>query len=322
MFRTSLWKETDICLRCQYRFAYLPRLSKPNTKSKLVRSLTSSVQPVEPADTEEHTENGEQHVPDAQYRTASEAPIITSRRIKHLDLEKGKIPLGVQALGKPATIRIVPERIKRRKRSTIDEATSTGFESSTKASSKQDSSPSLESLLQDFKPSDSATESEVNENLEALRNTFLQKVHPIDGCTEVECQELADNIESGFRYEQLKAYIKQASRVPPVTDNLDALFVASKYRVSRWYCGNSRWPEDALQRLDPRQVPMIKDLYAIVCKDYDKDGFPQFSKKQKLINVILREYWGLRPREEKQLQGSVSMKIDAKYLEFLLGQSK
>lgn len=244
---------------------------------------------------------------------------------RHPDVTSDRVELGVDRLGEPATIRVLPEKRDRARR-TRENLPARIEEEGSKSRRKREAPTSFDEIAKalDLENEGAAGAAESMNNLETIRKAFQDTNNQFDGPTQAECLKLARLLDNGFTAAQLSGYRKLAKAMKHTEQNrLDAFTTNDRYSISRWYVGTCEWPKQSLRRLDPKICEHEQNVYAVLSSPtLDANGIPKQNSKQKLINSILSRHWGVRPLEERSREGSVSMNIGKNWLALLLGQSK
>ena len=227
--------------------------------------------------------------------------------IRHLNLHEDRIPLPIKSLGEPAAIRVLRERPHVPK----DEVQNGSVEGET-----------LEEFLKDVTGREGpSSNDEAIHNMEQLRTIFLERVGYLDEPALEDYQILGQSLQEGFTARHLEAYIElKRGKASPLPDNLESLYMGPSYTRSRWFVGDSEFPDD--RRFEPELATKLRDDFYIMPVYHDKNGHLHQIRKARLVEEILRQCWGLRTRQEKKLLGSVDVKIDVDVLDLLLRRSK
>ena len=156
----------------------------------------------------------------------------------------------------------------------------------------------------------------VNENIEQLRQTLLPSNDAAGFPTLSECQGIFQQLYAGFTHPQLSRY---RTICPTLTDSFDLKgeFHAKDFARSAWSVGSSSFPDKALERLNSA----IRKFDENLIRPLD-GGKTIRSKKQHVIQAILRQDWNIRTREEVLLEGELDMQLKKEYLDLLLNHSK
>ena len=238
-------------------------------------------------------EQGEENEHDAQ--NLGHGPSI-----RHLNLHEDRITLPIDALGQPAAIRVLRDKpLPPRDEVQGEEATE---------------DESLEDFLRDtVARAGTSSNNEAVENIDQLRKAFLEKLQGEDPSLE-DCQALGQSLQDGFTSPHLKAYVqRRGAAITTAPYDLDALYVGDSYRRSRWFAGESDFPDQ--RRLDLGSVLKIEDILDIV--PFDSESY-----KARMVKTIIRNCWALRIRDERELLGSVEIKLDTRVLDVLLKNSE
>ena len=246
---------------------------------------------------------------------------------RHPDVASDRVELGLERLGEPATIRVLPEAaVQNRAKRKHPKLSKPSKRDDDAQRSNQGAQASFDSIVKamDSKNNRVANTPEALNNIETLRRAFFKSINQFEGPRQEECNKLAKSLESGFTLKQLQAYRRLASSMKhPEPDGLDMFLSTERYRVSRWYAGPSRWPVDALQRLNRKETEREKVRHGMPHgAGVGDDGVPLQDDKQILVNNILSLCWGLRSVQEKLQDGSVSLHIERQWLALLLQQGK
>ena len=227
--------------------------------------------------------------------------------IRHLNLREDRIPLPIKSLGEPAAIRVLRERPHVPK----DEVQNGPIEGE-----------SLEEFLKDVAGREGpSSNDEAIDNIEQLRTIFLERVGRLDEPSTEDCQILGQSLQEGFTARHLDAYIElKCGKSTSLPDNLESLYIGPSYTRSRWFVGDSEFPDD--RRFQPEFATKLQDGFHIMPVYHDENGNRHQIRKARMVEEILRYCWGLRTRQEKKLLGSVDVKVDVNVLDLLLGRSK
>ena len=232
--------------------------------------------------------------------------------------------LGVDALGKPAQIRIVRDILDHEKRPFTYREDDPFI--------AQDNGPFPAEQVDAHKPVDSADllqtiaaetgiidESSVSVNIEQLQRNLLKSGDVADAPTLAECQKVAQQLHDGFTTSQLESYLTKTKRMwaKDVLD-LTESYSTKSFARSRWFAGTSAFPYDALKRLDPVAHEMEKNIIGLV----PDMGKTKQTVKQHLIERILRYSWKVITLEERQSDGEVDIRLQQDRLSLLLNHSE
>lgn len=240
------------------------------------------------------------------------------------DQTRGKtVTLGVDALGKPAQIRIVRDLLDHEKRLYLRRGDDlTAGSSKTSLAEQVDSPRPVDSadLLQTIAAETGIIdESSVSDNIEQLRRKLLKSGSVVDAPTLSECQMVAQQLHDGFTASQLESYLTKTKRMwaKDVLD-LTESYSAKSFARSRWFAGTSAFPYDALKRLDPMANEMEKNIIGLV----PDAGKTKQTVKQHLTERILRFSWKAITLEERQSDGEVDIRLQQDRLSLLLNHSE
>jgi len=244
-------------------------------------------------------------------------PKYQGYNFRHFRLGQETVVLNMNALGQPAKIRILPDRKVARRKSLSAANEYPSISSST----------SLEDLMRamatDSKAVDPTT---VNNNIEELRRYFLLGVGGIiQSPTLARCREVAQELENGFTEDQIRGYLKQQNPVTDVTgtkdyDCLEARYHSTRCIRSAWFSGVSRFPEEAIRRLDPGVG--VRRQHAFIIGVPPPKGKDRQNQKQALIERVLRQAWKVRCKEEKAMEGELDIRLHPQHLKLLLNHSE
>ncbi|MCJ1474951.1 hypothetical protein MMC13_003611 [Lambiella insularis] len=239
-------------------------------------------------------------------------PKAVGRKWRRLRLGEQMVTLDMNALGQPAQIRILPDRPKLREEYPLIYGQTVNL--------INDTSP--EELLRTIADESLALDPTViNQSIEDLRSRFEADTGSGDTPTLAQCRGLAQDLHDGFTTFQLEAYLKQKSTKPlsngtPNYDDLEERFHSKLCTRSAWFSGTSRFPEEAILRLDPGVGVKRQDDFLL--GSTPPEGRLKQSEKQRIIERILRHAWRLRCKEEKALVGELDMRLQAEHMSLLL----
>ena len=240
------------------------------------------------------------------------------------DQRQGKtVTLGVDALGKPAQIRIVRDLLDHEKRSSIQRGNDLKAESRGTLSAEQVNSPrpvDSADLLQTIAAETGIIdESSVSGNIEQLRRNLLKLGDVVDAPTRAECQKVAQQLHDGFTTPQLESYLTKTKQMwaKDVLD-LTESYSAKSFTRSRWFAGTSAFPYDALKRLNPMANELEKNIIGLV----PDAGRTKQTVKQHLTERILRFSWKVITLEERHSDGEVDIRLQQDRLSLLLNHSE
>ena len=258
-------------------------------------------------------------VPSYPYRSTRRPTFI--KRIR--DQNQGKtVTLDIDALGKPAQIRIVRDQLDHEKRPYKDRGVPfTAWSNGTSPPDQLDSQRTVDSadLLQGIaRETGIIDESSISDNIEQLRKKLLKSENVADAPTLSQCREVAQQLHDGFTTPQLESYLTKTERVF-AKDVLDLTegYSAKSYARSRWFAGVSAFPNDALKRLDPMSDETEKNIIGLV----PDAGRTKQTIKQHLTERILRFSWKVITLEERQSDGEVDIQLQRDRLSLLLNHS-
>ena len=307
----------SVCLRCQWRLAQrslrLPKRLKVASRSRLYSQLPPPG-PLCPYSKRTKLPS---------FPTSSHAISLPKLRlahgvaIRHLNFNEQSIHLGVNALGKPAQIRILKEKFRRKAEQVAptDEPQESIHQAVPQAEPLADIDGTLGSLQDEKKPralKDALT------NVDQLRTSLAETLQE-GGPTLQQCRSVVQQLQEGFTQTQLREHLKQhLKRSSWSPGDLECSVRAGKWSRTRWICGSTEFPETAKERLAPPSPSRTKVQYAFDLLSPEQETQAFSAKKTRMINKIIREVWKLRPFEERQQMGEVDIKLDAGYLEVLL----
>ena len=222
---------------------------------------------------------------------------------RHLKLHEDRIPLGFEALGEPAAIRVVRERPRRQQEPNLN-----------RQKSLRDDASEDEVLNDSPTTKNTGPKSEAYENIERLRH-ILEEQGGVTGPSKEQCRRIVLTLQEGFTVDQLQTYFDRTKQAPLAVHSLDAPESSDSLTRSRWYSGKSMFPGDAISRLENSNEQFEPSLA-------DGGAHSKQPKKAKLANAIIRGSWRLLTREEKQMPGSVDIRVALNVMEVLLKNSR
>ncbi|KAL9117764.1 MAG: hypothetical protein Q9187_005693, partial [Circinaria calcarea] len=254
--------------------------------------------------------------PSYPYRSTRRPTFIKRMR----DQTQGKtVTLGIDALGKPAQIRIVRDQLDHEKRSHKHQGVRfTARSSGTSPPEQLDSQRTVDSadLLQGIATETGVIdESSISDNIEQLRKKLLKSEDVVDAPTLSECREVAQQLHDGFTTPQLESYLTKTKRAF-AKDALDLTegYSTKSFARSRWFAGVSAFPNEALKRLDPKSDETEKNIIGLV----PDAGRTKQTVKQHLTERILRFSWKVVTLEERQSDGEIDIRLQQDRLSLLL----
>ena len=304
-------KAFSICLRCQARIAAKTSFHHSSAPTHLAgRSFHQTRRQLENQeiayDEGQHDELPVDHGPDS----AEGAPARSRHRgrsFRRLNVNQWEVALGVDALGKPAQIRIVKDASPQRSK-----------EKETQVENKADDADA-KLLREEFLDALATEKNKVNtavvyEHIEAIRSKFLVE-RDSSKIPETLRELVAKQLQDGFTVAQLKRYIKDhPSRMPSAADNLEQAYSSKIYTRSKWTSGVSSFPGEALKRLEDTEL-----------QARNKQPFKLYansSRKERLVETILHELWGIRSRIDREVDGELDISIAGPQFEVLFRNSK
>ena len=329
MYVLAPWIESiSICLRCQWRLLErrklpLRRTSSPTLLQQRRYAAGPSTVLSRKKDVEYNQKDdeflGESFDESQSYRFGPPNDRKTDRDIiiKHLNLAQRRIPLGINSLGEPAQIRVLRDKPEKRKRAQ---------DAAVKPVEDVDQNLAVEELLEMNSSNESfSSMNEAFENLDNIREASFgsKKINVTPNASQ--CLQVGQQIHDGFTTPQLRAYFvsfdQSKSSQPPKLDDLDTIYKTVPFKRSRWFQGASEFPEMAVERLGSRFKARPKDNVLIGPRNVTQDGSVKQTKKQALVEKILRDCWSIRTAEEKQSNGEVDVQIRSEHLQLLLKHS-
>lgn len=233
---------------------------------------------------------------------------------RRLRLGEETVTLNMNALGRPAKIRILADRKVRQRQATSAANESRGISSSI----------SSEDLMRMIAADNEAVDpSTVNNNIEELRRYFLLGVGGIiQSPTLARCREVTQELDDGFTAHQLRDYLRQQSPITDVVgardyECLEARYYSTTCTRSAWFSGVSSFPEEAILRLDHERTP-----HAMIIGAPPPEGKDRQTVKQVLIEKVLRQAWKVRCKEEKAMEGELDIRLHPEHLKLLLNHSE
>ncbi len=236
---------------------------------------------------------------------------ISQNTFKRLDIYK-KSPLGFDALGQPASVLILDnkkerERQKRRslKSQVEDETAKKGLSSS-------------ELLEKVNKERGIIGDPQFIRNLEVFRDSILgvgqddkEKTGLVDDKI---FEQLVRGINKGFTVKQMQTYI-QRQMGDNKSGSLSKSFASEIYARSAWRLGITSLEQVRAPAVHPSNKSAQQELDA-------KPVIVQSSRKDDLVDAILRQCWGLRPRKELMEIGELDIRIRPVQLDIILKHRK
>ena len=314
---TYLKQDVTICLRCQIRLAIRSKLSQKRQilrTPQSIRYLSSTSIRYTANDFHEHPfpraflpEFGRSHKSDQLVFH----PASPRFRFRRLQLGQQVVSLGLDALGEPAQIRIVREREDQHRRKVLVAESDENVSSQVK---------SREDILDAINADKEGQDADPFDNLEALRKNFLYDSGIVDLPTASQCHEIAQGIHDGFTIPQLERYLQRTKSSQAVDlKELERRYEDEFFTRSAWYIGVSGFPHHAIQRLESNELASAVEQLILGLEPLS--GQKQ-SKKQKLVEDVLRKSWRLRLKEEKVVEGEIDIRLRPQYLALLLNHSE
>jgi hypothetical protein len=325
-------QDVAICLRCQYRFARregrLPLVQFQAQNAPQSRWLTTTQRRHEgeiQQQIEGVSEDG------AKFRRYPRRRLGNRLREQHLKYPSTKflrfqdeaVELGVNSFGKPAKILIVHEKkhakpLKRHGSADVCPAqTSTAEEESLS-----------KDIMRSFVAGSTAVDAETAlKNLEQVKREFFDKYCFGRNPTIEQCHAVATKLYNGFTNPQLVLYLKNTTTFSKATgiDDMEGSFQTPQFTRSQFVVGQSQFPDTAISRVTPN-TPRWLDTNIIglpIQKGQKKKKKKKVgqTRKQGLVERILRLSWHIRAIEEKAVDGEVDIKLSEEHLDLLLSHS-
>jgi len=322
----TLTQDVSICFRCQYRLATKRGVVEHRLKRRkvLVRPFGTtniSSQQAAPA----YVANNERsrgkvyacHIPPLANLDRpeillprgllSERPLVNSAQdgnsgyeYRHLPIEaiQSQIVLDVESLGERASILRIPDKGLAKRRTKKPHAQSPGV------ALPSPSAQELESMTEFV---GQITGEESLELIEAVRVGFLSSLDPAAPPKDEDCQKVIKQLSNEFSLDQLESYLAQTT-VPGADDILDlqGLFVDDICWRSRWYHGETAFPDNVSTRLQGQGHK--RDTY-VIGHGPSKASEKHLGLRGSIAEKILRKSWRLRSQEEIMQAGEVDMKL-------------
>ena len=259
--------------------------------------------------------------PRAEYRFG-----VSPTSWKRVNVHQESVELGVNALGKPAQIRIVrdkphtPDGARPKRRRKVAE-TSSGKGSGPRDFNEDEWVAALAGVGAE------ASEAAVNENIEQVRRVLLARGDPAAGFSRKHCVEVASQLLKGLSYDQLAAYARAKAR-PPITPDvhdLERWFRGRLVSRARWFGGESDMSATAATRIDRADWALlgsdaVVSAHAPPAQGADRAN-PRTKKlggKHRLVERVLREIWAVREKGELSW-GELDFRVsDPVHLELLM----
>ena len=158
----------------------------------------------------------------------------------------------------------------------------------------------------------------VFENIEQLRKQLSASKERTDPPTLFQCHAISQQLYEGFTSLQLEDYIsKTSTTLVHDFDDLNGRFTSDNLARSAWFVGSSPFPAEALERLSPT----IEPLEGYLIGQLPSEGRVMQTRKQHLVEKVLRQSWRIRAKEEFQLEGEVDVRLKKDHLDLLLNHS-
>ncbi|MCJ1284196.1 hypothetical protein MMC26_003527 [Xylographa opegraphella] len=315
-------KELSICLRCQLRLASRrtidPRPARhPRFPQARVVHSGHRLRQEELADSYEETSAYFTDIPQSFDRYVGQDRVIfkpraRGRKWRRLRLGEQTVTLDMNVLGKPAQIRILPDRPKYREDyPLVDDPQGVPTDST-----------SPEELLRTMAEEDGAlVPAVINDSIQGIYRKFAADWILGNTPTLARCREVAQELHDGFTAPQLLAYLKARTKNTSGLgttnyDDLEERFLSKLCTRSAWFSGLSNFPEEAVLRLNPGIAVKRQDEFLIGFEP--SRGKAKQTEKQRVIERILREAWKVRCKEEKAMEGELDIRLQAEHLRLLL----
>ncbi|MCJ1398171.1 hypothetical protein MMC11_001368 [Xylographa trunciseda] len=222
----------------------------------------------------------------------------------------------MNVLGQPAQIRILPDRPRLQEKYPVVE--------NPQLDPRDSTSPEeiLRTMMEEQEALDPA---DINDHIEGFHRQFTAKGILGNAPTLAQCREVAQELHDGFTTSQLENYLKswKENGVELRTANYDDMeerFRSKLCTRSAWFTGLSKFPEEAILRLDPGISAKKKDKFLL---GFDPpEGKIKQTDKQQVMERILRQAWKIRCKEEKAMEGELDILLQAEHLRLLLLHSK
>ena len=232
-------------------------------------------------------------------------------RFRRLQLGQQVVSLGIDTLGEPAQIRIVRETEDRNRRKVILSESNKNILSQVK---------SREDILNAINADSEGKDADPFNNLEDLRKSFMYNSGIVDEPTLGQCREIAQEIHDGFTVHQLEHYLRKTKSSQAADHkDLERRYEGGLFTRSAWFMGVSDFPHDAIQRLESDDLAWNLEPFILGLEPHS--GQKQ-SRKQRLVEDVLRKSWRLRRKEEKVVEGEIDIRLRPQYLALLLNHSE
>ena len=236
------------------------------------------------------------------------SPLIRFRRLR---LGQQVVSLGIDTLGEPAQIRILREKEDRNRRNAIVSESNENVFSQVK---------SREDILDAINADKDGKDADPFDNLEDLRKNFIYSSGVVGEPTLGQCREIAQEIHDGFTSPQLECYLRKTKSSQAAEHKaLERRYEDELFVRSAWFIGVSKFPHHAIQRLGSDDLDCKGEHFILGLEPLS--GQKQ-SKKQRLVEDVLRKSWRLRCKEEKVIEGEIDIRLRPQYLALLLNHSE
>ena len=219
--------------------------------------------------------------------------------------------LGVDVLGKPAEILILRDE-QRHKRET--QSNSTAPPSSESLPNQISSSELLQTIEAER---GIINQAKVFANIENLRRSILKQTNEFGLTVATKYRDFASKVHDGFTVTQLQNYIDSE---PPVSFSTNETFLdaasTTLYTRSPWVKGKTPFPERALSRLHPSGISNKKP--EAVRRSNANNDLKRPTKKNSLVEQILRQIWRIRVKAEEESIGELDARLQPGHLKLLL----
>ena len=309
----STTQDASTCLRYQLQLAGRRRVS-PNQRTlqyppwRLYLSSTVGRQQTHHQSVEEFPVNDHLHAFFSPLETSRKPDQIVFRRLR---LGQQIVPLGVDTLGQPAHIRILRER---------EDLERADVHSPPAKEESLDQGLSPDELLSAISAEAEAKDDDPSKNIEELRRAFTYNSGIVDTPTAVQCHEVAQELHDGFTIQQLEQYLKN-TKSDTATDHrdLERRFENTLFTRSAWFTGVSDFPQHAMLRLYPGESIRKRERYIIGINPVQES---KQSRKQRIVEDVLRKSWRIRCKEEKLREGEIDIRLGPEHLTLLLNHSE
>ena len=324
-------QKLSVCARCRCRFLgqyYLPQIRTYKYSLRHYGEAAVARSEGRPTATE-----GRARLSSSTANTSNPFASTDQRKpyvFRHLNLNEENVALGVSALGKPARIRILKDKPKRKRvrlEKRQDDTQSHG------SASAEDLLNSLEARQAQPHPS------QVNAYVEAVRCS-LDKEQGSQGPAVESCQRAAHRLQRGLNRQQIKEYTEDELKKQTLSraGNLDCSHSGRGFRRTPWIVGSTDFettPQDRFLYMSAskkmlmessRSKPMGQEKPAILGIRRllhppiiaTTEGSAKEISKALAVERLIRDVWHIRPQEERHVLGEVDFETSEEVLDVLL----